>query len=180
MTQNLKDIKDLNVFFGKSPLAGFTPSQCNFDFPAWAPEKPYSPIAWPTEEQEKQIKDMLDEYKKSLEGNTSVADAKTAVRFDTNKTRWDLLPFEAVEDIVKVLEFGAKKYAAHNWQKGDGFAYTRVLNSLLRHIFAFMQGEDNDPESGLSHMAHAGCNVVFLLYYLKNAERYSNDDRFKG
>ena len=87
------------------------------------------------------------------------------------------MPFEALEEINKVLEFGATKYSANNWQEGTGFKYSRVLNSLLRHVFAFMRGEDKDPESGLSHMAHAGCNVLFILYYLKKKARYANDDR---
>lgn len=100
-----------------------------------------------------------------------------AVRHDEGKTNWSLMPFEALEEINKVLEFGANKYSANNWQEGTGFKYSRVLNSLLRHTFAFMRGEDKDPESGLSHMAHAGCNVLFILYYLKNKARYANDDR---
>jgi len=103
----------------------------------------------------------------------------TPMKFDEQKTDWSLMPFEAVEEINKVLEFGAKKYAAHNWCDHTGFKYSRVLNSLLRHIFAFMRGEDTDPESGLSHMAHAGCNVLFIIYYLKHKDRYANDDRFK-
>lgn len=103
-----------------------------------------------------------------------------AVRHDENKTNWSLMPWTAVEEINKVLEFGATKYAANNWQDGTGFRYTRVLNSMLRHIFAFMRGEDLDPESGLSHMAHAGCNVLFILYYLQNKNRYHNDDRNKA
>lgn len=102
----------------------------------------------------------------------------TAIRYDAGKANWSLMPWEAVEDINKVLEFGAQKYVAHNWQQGEGFSYTRVLNSLVRHVFAFMRGEDLDPESGLSHMAHAGCNVLFLLYYTKNKTRYKNDDRY--
>ena len=102
-----------------------------------------------------------------------------AIKHDSGKTDWSLMPFEAVEEINKVLEFGAGKYAAHNWTEGTGFKYSRVLNSLLRHIFAFVRGEDKDPESGLSHLAHAGCNVLFLLYYIKHKDRYANDDRFK-
>lgn len=102
---------------------------------------------------------------------------QTAIKYDHDKTDWSLMPFEAIEEINKVLDFGAKKYAAHNWKKGEGFKYTRVLNSLLRHIFAYMRGEDKDPESGLSHLAHAGCNIVFLLYYSKHKDRYKNDDR---
>jgi hypothetical protein len=103
----------------------------------------------------------------------------TAVKYDSGKTDWSLMPFEAVEEINKVLEFGARKYAAHNWTQGDGFRYTRVLSSLFRHLFAWSRGEDLDPESGLSHLAHAGCNVIFLIYYSKYKDRYNNDDRFK-
>jgi hypothetical protein len=99
------------------------------------------------------------------------------LKADAGKTDWSLMPFEAIEEINKVLEFGAKKYAAHNWKKGSGFKYTRLLGSLLRHIFAYMRGEDKDPESGLSHMAHAGCNVIFLLYYDKYRDKFTNDDR---
>lgn len=109
--------------------------------------------------------------------NLTTIAGTTAVKHDDGKADWSLMPFEAIEEINKVLEFGAKKYAAHNWKQGGGFKYTRILNSLLRHIFAFMRGEDKDPESGLSHMAHAGCNIIFILYYLKYKEKYSNDDR---
>ena len=100
-----------------------------------------------------------------------------AVKHDEGKTDWSLMPFEAIEEINKVLDFGAKKYAAHNWRSGTGFKYTRVLSSLLRHTFAWARGEDLDPESGLSHLAHMGCNVVFLIYYNKYKTQYNNDDR---
>lgn len=103
--------------------------------------------------------------------------AATAIKYDSGKTDWSLMPFECIEEINKVLDFGAKKYAAHNWRTGTGFKYTRVLSSLLRHTFAWARGEDLDPESGLSHLSHMGCNVIFLIYYNKYKSRYSNDDR---
>lgn len=115
----------------------------------------------------------------TMASTPEVKDSTVAVKFDSGKTDWSLMPFEAVEEINKVLEFGAKKYAAHNWTQGEGFRYTRVLNSLFRHLFAWSRGEDLDPESGLSHLAHAGCNIVFLLYYNRYKTRYNNDDRFK-
>lgn len=102
-----------------------------------------------------------------------------AIKYDEGKTDWSLMPFEVIEDINKVLEFGAKKYDGWNFAKGSGMKYSRILNSLLRHTFAYIRGEDNDPESGLSHLAHMGCNVVFLLYYNKYKEKYNNDDRVK-
>lgn len=120
---------------------------------------------------------VFGEYPVSLPKETVKQLPDAPVKNDSGKTDWSLMPFEAVEEINKVLEFGAKKYEANNWKKGSGFKYTRVLNSLLRHIFAYMRGEDKDPESGLSHLAHAGCNILFLLYYDKYKDRYTNDDR---
>jgi len=117
--------------------------------------------------------------KVTVDPTTDPKTHSTAVKYDSGKTDWSLMPFEAVEEINKVLEFGARKYAAHNWTQGDGFRYTRVLSSLFRHLFAWSRGEDLDPESGLSHLAHAGCNVIFLIYYSKYKDRYNNDDRFK-
>lgn len=76
-------------------------------------------------------------------------------------------------EIAKVLDFGAKKYDSWNWSKG--IAWSRVYGALLRHLFAWWRGEDRDPESGLSHLAHAGCCLVFLLQY--NLTRRSYDDR---
>ena len=104
--------------------------------------------------------------------------AKEALRFDEGKTNWSLMPFEAVEEINKVLEFGANKYAEWNFANDGGMKHSRVINSCLRHIFAYMRGQDLDPESGLSHLAHAGCNILFLLYYNKYPETFkAKDDR---
>lgn len=103
---------------------------------------------------------------------------KVALRFDAGKTNWSLMPFEAIEEINKVLEFGANKYAEWNFTNNGGMNHSRVINSLLRHVFAYMRGENNDKESGLSHLAHAGCNIVFLLYYNKYPELFkAKDDR---
>lgn len=105
-------------------------------------------------------------------------DMKTsAVKFDDGKVDWSLVPFEALEGMAQVLEFGAKKYDRWNWTTGGGFKWTRILGSCLRHIFAFMRGEDNDPESGLSHISHAQCNLLFLAYYIRNKDKMNKDDR---
>lgn len=101
---------------------------------------------------------------------------EAAIKNDGEKPRMDLLPVESLEEIAKVLTFGAKKYSAHNWR--NGFSWSRLLGALLRHIFAFMKGEDKDPETGLSHLAHAGCCILFLLWH----EQYKKDldDRYKN
>lgn len=82
---------------------------------------------------------------------------------DNGKTRWGLLGFEALEEIAKVMTFGANKYASYNWAKG--MSYERVFSALLRHLIAWYNGENIDQETGINHLAHAGCCLMFLLSY---------------
>jgi uncharacterized HAD superfamily protein len=87
------------------------------------------------------------------------------LRFDNNKVRMDLLPAGAIHELAKVLTFGARKYAPHNWMKG--MAWSRVIGPLKRHLSAIERGEDYDPETGLLHAAHIMCNAAFLTEYYK-------------
>lgn len=88
------------------------------------------------------------------------------MKFDGDKLRWDLLPIECAEDIVKVLTMGAAKYADNNWQLVAN-ANERYYAACLRHLAAWRKGEITDPESGLPHLAHVMCNLTFLLWFEK-------------
>lgn len=83
-------------------------------------------------------------------------------KYDKDKPDYTLLPWDAVEEVVRVLDFGAKKYARDNWKHVEG-AETRYLAAAIRHLAAHARGERVDPESSLSHLAHAACCVLFLL-----------------
>ena len=72
-----------------------------------------------------------------------------------------LFPPDAFASISDVLTYGAQKYDAENWHLVDD--PRRYFDAMLRHINARMLGEKDDPESGLPHLAHAGCCLVFLL-----------------
>lgn len=85
----------------------------------------------------------------------------TAVKHDTGKARMDLLPFDALSEVGVVLDYGARKYSAHNW--AHGMAWGRLLAAALRHLGAWALGEDRDAESGHRHLAHAACCVLMLL-----------------
>lgn len=98
----------------------------------------------------------------------------TFVKHDQSKTRLDLLPFAALEEVGAVLTLGAAKYSAHNWAKGTD--WSRYLGATLRHVFAFARGENLDPETGRSHLAHAICCLLFLLTF--QLESKGTDDRF--
>jgi len=95
-------------------------------------------------------------------------------KLDGNKIRTELLPIEAMLGTAEVLTFGAEKYAPRNWEKG--IAYSRVYGALLRHMMAWWAGEDKDPETGLSHLHHAGCCISFLQTYITR-EMNEYDDR---
>ncbi len=98
-----------------------------------------------------------------------------AVKHDTEKSRADLLPVLALSSVGDVLGYGAKKYAEHNWRLG--MSWGRMLGAALRHLFAFMRGEDLDPESGLPHLAHASCCCLMVLEYFLT--KTGADDRWK-
>lgn len=100
--------------------------------------------------------------------------ATGGMKFDGDKPMLALLPMEALEEVGKVLTFGAQKYDAHNWRKG--FVWSRLLSAALRHTFAFVRGEDKDPETGLSHLAHAVCCLLFLISFTKT--KAGTDDRY--
>lgn len=87
------------------------------------------------------------------------------LRFNTGKTRHDLVPAFAQDQYAKVLTRGAEKYAERNWEKG--MKWSKVLASLKRHVAAFENGEDYDKETGLLHAAHIMCNAAFLVEYYK-------------
>lgn len=102
-----------------------------------------------------------------------MSDLKEGTKFDSEKPRLELFSPVAMEEICKVLTFGAKKYEPYNWAKG--IKYTRVLGGVLRHIYAYMRGENLDPETGISHLAHASCGLMFILHYEKFRSEF--DDR---
>jgi hypothetical protein len=98
-----------------------------------------------------------------------------ALRFNDGKLQWSLVDFESLEPMVKVLEFGAKKYAPENWRKG--LETTKIIESMLRHTFALLRGEDNDPESGIEHVGHIQCNAMFLAKMLKDPKWDNRDGK---
>lgn len=89
-----------------------------------------------------------------------VVQKTTGMKFDGDKLDYTLLPWDSIEDIVKVLEFGARKYARDNWKNVEA---ERYVKAAFRHLIAYQQGETVDQESGLPHLAHLGCCVLFLL-----------------
>lgn len=83
---------------------------------------------------------------------------------DQEKNRLDLIEPEFIEGVGKVLTFGADKYEPNNWQKVED-AENRYYAAAMRHLMAWRKGEKTDPESGISHLDHIACNIMFLQHF---------------
>lgn len=95
------------------------------------------------------------------------------VKFDEGKLPYHLLPPELLSGVSAVLQFGANKYSARNWELG--MDWSRPFGALMRHMWAWWRGEHTDPETGMSHLWHAGCCIAFLIAY--EERQVGKDDR---
>jgi len=110
-----------------------------------------------TPEDKKNINLLFTETLKEYDSNTK------GLKYDSGKLNWSLMPFGALQEVVKVLEFGSKKYAPNNWQYVDN-ADERYWNAAMRHLIAYKTESETDSETGLSHLAHAICCMLFLQH----------------
>jgi len=83
-------------------------------------------------------------------------------KFDQGKLQYGLIPPTALKETVKVLTAGAIKYDKYNWQKVPD-AQDRYFDALQRHLWDWKSGQQLDSETGINHLAHAVCNLLFLL-----------------
>lgn len=117
----------------------------------------------------------------------SAYDHNAGRKNDGDKDRWDLLPLAPIRAVVKVLTFGARKYAPNNWKQVQD-PQNRYYAAAMRHLVAYREGEwlDECPEhvggdeqkgclncSGQPHLANAICCLLFAFYF----GPYKGDDR---
>lgn len=115
------------------------------------------------QENERKI-DLENAARETTEWGDEVITTKSgAKRANSGKIRWDLMPVVAMRDTAQIWTFGAEKYGDRNWEKG--FDWSGPFASMMRHLQAWWAGEDFDPESGLSHLAHAACNLQMLQHF---------------
>lgn len=105
--------------------------------------------------------------------NITISNEKKGLRYNKSKPQWSLVPQSALIPMVRVLEFGAEKYSPYNWM--NGLSVKEICESMKRHLDSFMEGENDDSESQLSHIGHIQCNAMFLSWMMEN--RPDLDDR---
>ena len=95
---------------------------------------------------------------------------KLGFKADSGKLQWSLLPLRLLEPVVRVLMFGARKYAPANW-KHVLDPLDRYYDATIRHVTAWQAGEQADLETGESHLAHAICCLLFMLWHEAKDQR---------
>ena len=99
------------------------------------------------------------------------------VRHDKGKPRIDLLPVDSLIAIAEVFRWGCEDkpnpYPERNWE--NGMEWHKLYAPVLRHLFAWWNGEDNDSESGLPHIDHAATSMLMLQASVKRG--IGEDDR---
>jgi len=92
---------------------------------------------------------------------------------DQGKVRYDLLPADALDQVARVLTYGAKKYGERHWERG--IEYSRFYRAAMGCLLAWWRGEELVEESGLPHLAHAACSILLLLALRTRARGSVND-----
>lgn len=78
------------------------------------------------------------------------------------KPQLNLVPSSAMILEAAVMQLGAAKYGPFNWREKSVKASIYVA-ACLRHLLAWHDGQDNDPESGQTHLAHARACLGILI-----------------
>ena len=100
--------------------------------------------------------------------------SEVGVKNDSGKSPITLIPKDAIWGMSNAFAFGAIKYGRHNFR--NGIAFSRLADACMRHLTAYMESEDTDPESGLSHLDHALASLAMLKFM--SIHKKDMDDRW--
>ena len=95
-----------------------------------------------------------------------------AMRFNTDKLGFSMIPFEARIELARVYSMGKIKYERDNWRKG--MDWSACGDSLDRHYTLFLAGENIDPETGCHHLAQVAWNALTLMIYSMHSSGTNN------
>lgn len=105
----------------------------------------------------------------------TITDPSTGGMKGRKPERYELIPWEAMDEVARVYAFGATKYDDDNWRKG--YSWRLSIGALIRHVKDFVIGRDKDEESGLHPLAHAVFHCLALITWA--TEHPEKDDRYR-
>ena len=108
------------------------------------------------------------------DAETRVVDPKTGGAKGSKIAQLGAVDPAALLEVARVAGFGGQKYDRGNFLKG--YAWSLSFDALMRHLLAFWDGEETDPESGMPHMAHAAWHCLALISF--SQRKLGTDDRY--
>lgn len=124
--------------------------------------------------------DVEDWYPDDYISLEDVVSARSAVNYGKGKPAISLIPGDVLAEVARVMTRAAEigKYDDFNWRRG--LPWREVYDKAQRHQLAWLEREDIDPETQRNHIAHALCDLIFLMHYILNHEQYKHlDNRYK-
>ena len=115
---------------------------------------------------DKRMNEFMTKCDRNLPLEPTEFEPNRSLRYNNGKPDYSLIPLASMKEAAKVLEYGATKYARDNWKRPTHWSVSFAC--LQRHLAAWQDGEDNDPESGRNHLGHAMCNILQMLHMLEN------------
>lgn len=97
-------------------------------------------------------------------GETRVVNPATGGQKGSKLARFDLIPAGPLWDLAEHYGRGSRKYADRNWEKGVNWSLS--FAALMRHAWAFWNGEDHDEETGSKHMIAVAWHAFALAEFM--------------
>lgn len=125
------------------------------------------------------IKAVWEESTKTLVEGTASAKEKFlntgAKKNDKEKPDLSLIPLISQIAEAKAFMVGEKKYGRYNYC--EGHKASQLIAALVRHAYAWFEGEENDPVDGQPHLGSVKACVSMILRQQELGTL--KDDRFK-
>ncbi len=99
-----------------------------------------------------------------------------ASKWDGGKTKYSLIPPEALRKLAELYTDGGASHGDRNWEKGTD--YSRWYDAMNRHLNAWWEGQEYDPDPPNHHHLIAAAWNAFALYTY-TTKGIGNDDRPK-
>ena len=136
-------------------------------------EQKYGPI--PNTEKRLMTEEERNAIEEALTKAATIDKDGNVLKYDEGKPDWSVMPWDALEEVVKVFEYGTEKYKKPFTYK-KGIPVSQLFQSLMRHAIAwFFRREDIDPETDCNHLGHCVANALMILSYYK--DKPEMDDR---
>lgn len=107
-----------------------------------------------------------------------ITDPTTGGQKGQKPERFDLIPWDALQEVARVYGKGAEKYEPNNWLRG--YKWSLSFGALLRHVTQFWLGKEYDDGPGGTGCRHLACAAFHCLALMTfSMRKLGTDDRVK-